>query len=565
MPGLPKRQLFVLSCCRLAEPIAFTSVFPYLYNLIRDLHITDDEKKIGKYGGLVSSVFSLGSFLTGLAWGRASDTYGRKPIILLGLIGTIISTLIFGFSTSIYQLVGARLAAGLLNGNVGVIRTVVAEMVTDRRYQATAFSIMPIVWSIGSIFGPALGGALADPVRAYPWLFKDNKFFTKFRYALPNLVTAALLLVGVSIGWLFLDETLAIKKGEEDTGLRVKNWIAQSCCCCGGRQHKKGHYRLASANSVSDDVEQALMSGVRPSTAGSEAIEALNRTASKDEPEASKASPAPPLKELFTPQVTLNIIAYSTLSAHTTSFDQIFPMYLATSLKDGGLSLEPQTIGVLLSVIGLVAMILQITVFPPLQRRLGSAWCLRLASAFYTITYACIPVLHRVAGESQNVVFAGVLVVLFFKVLAGVVAFPSSAILVTNAVPTARLLGSVNGLNQAIGSFARMVGPAIFGFLLSYSLESGLRALVWFGLAIVAAVGGIVSCMLLEDVRRPDLDEIDQGMTLGADTNRKSHELPTNDSFDNDDENDDVVDHLLEYERHERRRSLTLRRESTEQ
>lgn len=142
MTGLPKRQLFVLACCRLAEPIAFTSVFPYLYNLIRDLHITDDEKKIGKYGGMVSSVFSLGSFLTGLAWGRASDKHGRKPIILLGLIGTIISTLVFGFSLTIYQLVAARLAAGLLNGNVGVIRTVVAELVTEKRHQATAFSIM---------------------------------------------------------------------------------------------------------------------------------------------------------------------------------------------------------------------------------------------------------------------------------------------------------------------------------------------------------------------------------------------------------------------------------------
>lgn len=142
MPGFPKRQLFVLAACRLAEPIAFTSVFPYLYNLIRDLKITNDEKKIAKYGGMVSSVYSLGAFLTGLAWGRASDVYGRKPIVLLGLVGTIITIFVFGFSLNIYQVIGARFAGGLLNGNVGVIRTVVAELVTERRHQATAFSIM---------------------------------------------------------------------------------------------------------------------------------------------------------------------------------------------------------------------------------------------------------------------------------------------------------------------------------------------------------------------------------------------------------------------------------------
>lgn len=524
MPGLPKRQLFVLACCRLAEPIAFTSVFPYLYNLIRDLKITDDEKKIGKYGGLVSSVFSLGSFLTGLTWGRASDTYGRKPVILLGLIGTIISTLIFGFSTSIYQLVGSRLAAGLLNGNVGVIRTVVAEMVTDRRHQATAFSIMPIVWSIGSIFGPALGGALADPATSYPKLFKGNKFLIRFPYAMPNLVTAGLLMISVSVGWLFIEETLSIKKDHQDTGLRVKDWIAGQCCTRGRRQHTKGHYRLPSANSVSYDVEDALLDNVRPSTAGSEAIEALGNTNQKDHP-APTAQSAPPLRELFTKQVTLNILAYSLLSAHTTSFDQIFPMYLATSSKDGGLGLTPQEIGVLLSIVGVVAMLLQILFFPPLQRRLGSAWCLRIASGFYCFVYCGIPLLSHVRGQSRNVMFAGVLAVCFGKVTAGVLAFPSSAILVTNAVPSARLLGSVNGLNQAIGSFTRMLGPAIFGFLLSYSLESGFRSLVWICLAGVSAAGCVISCLLVEDVRRPDMADIDAGMTLGDDAGRKSHEL----------------------------------------
>jgi MFS family permease len=71
----------------------------------------------------------------------------------------VAATLAFGFSTTFTQALIARISAGLLNGNVGVIRTMVAEMVVERSHQARAFSVMPFVWSAGSILGPVLGGA----------------------------------------------------------------------------------------------------------------------------------------------------------------------------------------------------------------------------------------------------------------------------------------------------------------------------------------------------------------------------------------------------------------------
>jgi MFS family permease len=138
--------------------------------MIRDFHLTDDEKKIGKYAGLLASSFSFAQFIsgiclsvyqrwsTGLPWGRLSDLYGRKPIVLCGLLGTVSATLAFGFSKSFTQALVARIASGLLNGNIGVIRTMVAEMVVERAHQASAFSVMPFVWSAGSILGPVLGG-----------------------------------------------------------------------------------------------------------------------------------------------------------------------------------------------------------------------------------------------------------------------------------------------------------------------------------------------------------------------------------------------------------------------
>ena len=61
----PSKQLFILACCRFSEPVAMTSSFPYLFFMIRDFHLSDDEKKIGRYAGLLASSFSFAQFFSG--------------------------------------------------------------------------------------------------------------------------------------------------------------------------------------------------------------------------------------------------------------------------------------------------------------------------------------------------------------------------------------------------------------------------------------------------------------------------------------------------------------------
>jgi MFS family permease len=80
----------------------------------------------------------------------------------------------------------------------------VAEMVPEKELQPRAFSIMPLVWSIGSILGPAFGGFFAKPSENLPGLFGNNAFLIKFPFALPNLIAAAFFAVGIIVGILFL-------------------------------------------------------------------------------------------------------------------------------------------------------------------------------------------------------------------------------------------------------------------------------------------------------------------------------------------------------------------------
>lgn len=133
------------------------SIFPYIYYMIEDFHITNHSSKISVYAGMVTSAFTLAEFATGVLWGRLSDKIGRKPVLLFGLAGTALSVLIFGFAPNLPVALIARALGGLLNGfavpqpeslllhldyqanlessNIGVLQTTVAELVTVKEQQ----------------------------------------------------------------------------------------------------------------------------------------------------------------------------------------------------------------------------------------------------------------------------------------------------------------------------------------------------------------------------------------------------------------------------------------------
>ena len=120
------------------------------------------KEAVSKWAGITSAVFSLSQAVTGIAWGQASDRFGRKPAIMLAITCAMVSSLLFGFSRSLVWAIVARSFAGASNGNVGIMRTTVAELVPYKELQPKAFSIMPLVWTIGSIFGPGFGGVRAS-------------------------------------------------------------------------------------------------------------------------------------------------------------------------------------------------------------------------------------------------------------------------------------------------------------------------------------------------------------------------------------------------------------------
>lgn len=100
---------------RFAEPLAMTSVYPYLPEMIKSFGIP--ENNVARWAGLVGSTFSISQSLFAVPWGRLSDSIGRKPSIVIGLTVTMILFLVWGTASSLTMALVVRALMGAGNGN----------------------------------------------------------------------------------------------------------------------------------------------------------------------------------------------------------------------------------------------------------------------------------------------------------------------------------------------------------------------------------------------------------------------------------------------------------------
>ncbi|KAL8326959.1 hypothetical protein RB597_003330 [Gaeumannomyces tritici] len=264
---LPRKgQLVVIVLARLAEPLAQTSLMSYLFYQLSWFDPSQSAAEISGKAGILQASFTGAQFLTAMAWGRAADSsrFGRKRVILCGLLGTLISTIGYGFSTTFQQALFFRVLGGITNGNVGVLRTMISETVYEKKYQSRAFLLLPLTFNIGTIIGPMLGGQLADLAGTYPDVFGHMDFFVKYPFAPPNIVSAFILLCGLLSAWLCLEETLDARLNKRDYGIELGKKLArlfQSSCLNRGEKGAAGPRWTRPQSGEARDTHSACRSG----------------------------------------------------------------------------------------------------------------------------------------------------------------------------------------------------------------------------------------------------------------------------------------------------------------
>lgn len=178
---------------------------------------------------------------------------------------------------------------------------------------ARAYSIMPFVWCLGSIIGSGLGGTLADPVRNYPGYFTAGTIFEKYPYLLPNLVCAGVVVFGMVVGILFLEETHEDMKDRKDIGLEAGKWLLSFFRCQAQLEEEKMGFGEESLTLLVDSPP-GYSSGepspvLNPVTVGDLPVRLQNPAM-----QALRTPQTTPKVNPFTRQVIINIISYGILA-----------------------------------------------------------------------------------------------------------------------------------------------------------------------------------------------------------------------------------------------------------
>jgi MFS transporter, DHA1 family, tetracycline resistance protein len=150
--------------------------------------------------GALVGIFSLAQFFFAPVWGKVSDRVGRKPVLLLGLIGTVVGYLLMGMAHTVLMLFFARLIDGISGANIGAAQAYLADISTSEN-RAKAMGLLGAAFGLGFVFGPALGG----------WAS------VTFNYAAPMFIAAGLALANFFFVMFFLPESRSSEAGGKRT------------------------------------------------------------------------------------------------------------------------------------------------------------------------------------------------------------------------------------------------------------------------------------------------------------------------------------------------------------
>ena len=140
--------------------------------------------------GLLFASFSLAQLLASPLLGDLSDRWGRRPVLILSLIGTAVSFAMLAVAQSLAMLFAARIVDGLSGGNITTARAYIADITTEEN-RAQAYGILGAGFGLGFIVGPALGAVLSQ-----------------VSYTAPIWAAAIITLVATVLAWLWLPETV---------------------------------------------------------------------------------------------------------------------------------------------------------------------------------------------------------------------------------------------------------------------------------------------------------------------------------------------------------------------
>ncbi|GAB7346724.1 hypothetical protein MBLNU459_g1834t2 [Dothideomycetes sp. NU459] len=459
---LPKRQLAILAVIALAEQTALNSISPYL----PDMASTFPEVKpgqVGLYVGLIASSFALAQFATNFFWGWLSDRIGRKPVVLMGTFLTAICFVAFGFCRTLWQAIIVQAMMGLVNGNQGVISTCLGE-ITDRSNQSRAFTYLPVVYGIGGITGPIVGGLLV--FKEIPWRTGQAN---PYPYLPPNLLSAAVLLVDMTLTMIFLEESLEEARELPPLGKRVGDlftrlWQFTSSSKPSYMRRSPKKNRAPPSHAVDATDESEAEDGSSEDDSDEESTHLLPGVGNHGQLSS---------KAVLNRDTILLLITFLIFQLSNISYNSLYPIF-AQANSPTGRDLSPEEIGLSLAFAGLITILFQVGIYGKLRDRIGNKTAYRIGLAGFVVAFLLMPWVGYKDGKDGSgpgtkmgkiVLWIELGVALIVKTIAAVGGLTSALLLITNSAPNHSVLGTLNGLAQTLSAAGRAAGPFVSGSL----------------------------------------------------------------------------------------------------
>ncbi|XP_061344199.1 protein ZINC INDUCED FACILITATOR 1-like isoform X2 [Gastrolobium bilobum] len=368
----------------------------------------EKEEDISAYAGYVGSAYMLGRTLTSIMWGVISDRYGRKPVIIIGLITIVIFNTLFGLSTNLWMAISMRFLLGSLNGLFGPIKAYATEICREE-HQAQGLSTVVAAWGVGLVIGPALGGYLAQPTLKYPNLFPKDSFWDKFPYFLPCFIISAFAFA-VAIACIWLPETLHNHNGK----------------------NKSIDNAGASENGRSGADKGKMIQ--------------------KDE------------NILLNWPLMSSIIVYCITSLHDITYQEVFSLWAVSPRRLGGLNFSTDDVGNVLAISGLAIIIYQVTLYQSVQKAFGPVSIARFSGVLSIPLLQSYPFIAMLSGFTLYLVIN--IASIFKNLLTETIA--TGLFLLQNRAVEQHQRGAANGIAMMGMSAFKTIGPAGGGAILTW-------------------------------------------------------------------------------------------------
>lgn len=455
---LPKLKIFACSSVFLSEAMCSCVLLPFVGLYVAHLQGISVESA-GYFSGVLVGLFMLGQVLSSKVWGWVSDMYGRKVPLNTGLCAGAIASFFFGISPNIYICCLMRFLHGVFNGNVLIAKIIVSD-VTDATNAPMGFSTIGLLWCVGAVVGPAIGGLLYDPLEnpQLQWLHvHSGSFLARYPAFLPCTFLSLYTMCTFVLCMVVLPET---NKNRTKSLRRVPiigwmiNWVRPK--------------RVTIVDDIENFTEQRSGSEWRKG----------DRPLSSKEPHASTtgacspASPAvPPMtykRALKDPVIRAITILYMCVSAADMVFNEVLPLWAISSIAKGGLGMFSDEVGILMLLFSVPTFFANLF-FARVYKAVHNPS--RMFAVCAVVNVLCIIFIAFGSNFSGWVSFAYVLVLGSGKNCTGSVLYNIIHLHTAKASPPGTV-GSVYGISQSFSFSVRAVVPFLAAPSYAWSVSS---------------------------------------------------------------------------------------------